>query len=66
MVTITTATTEVETKPFPKLMKGKRTGGIFFFTEPNKGLLIKEGRWYETWDMDDFEDYNEPITLKNK
>jgi hypothetical protein len=63
MITIITKT---ETKPFPKLMKGKRTGRMFFFTEPEKGLVIENGYWLEDWDMKLFEDYNEEVTIKNK
>jgi hypothetical protein len=47
-------------------MKSKMTGSIVFFTEPIKGLLIKEGSWAECWDMEVFKDYNEAITIKNK
>jgi hypothetical protein len=65
MITITTKT-ETEVKPFPKLMKGKITGCVVFFTEPRKGLRIKEGRWGDYWDMENYEDYNETITIKNK
>ena len=64
-----------EAKPFPKLMKCK-DNVIYYFIRESYGLPI--ANWDEerfemsfenmtaaNWDMDEFTDYNEPITLQN-
>jgi hypothetical protein len=60
-------------KPFPKLMKSKVSGAIVYFTKESYGLVIIES--YGTggdfnssasgWNMTNFTDYNEPITIQN-
>ena len=64
-------------KPFPKLMVVKNgrvsEGSIVFFKEPEIGVLILGcGYWaYNTeynvknWNMNDFTDYNGPVTIQN-
>lgn len=64
-------------KPFPKLMVAKNgrvnEGSIVFFKEPEIGVLILGcGYWaYNTGyivknlNMNDFTDYNGPVTIQN-
>ena len=78
-VTIGESKTQNE-KPFPKLMKcigdSWAKGSIVFFIRPEKGIRLTSS--YEgdmsnpefdsivnSWDMSNFTDYNEPITLQN-
>lgn len=67
-------------KPFPKLMKctgdSWAKGSIVFFISPKNGIRLTssyEGDMsnpafdgiFNSWDMSNFTDYNEPITLQN-
>lgn len=63
-------------KPFPKLMISK-SGRIVYFISTGKGLQLnyhkdstyEENRvpnWDDCWDMRNFTDYNEPITIQNQ
>ena len=57
-------------KPFPKLMiatKGVWKDQICFFEKRMGGMLIgpREFGYADNFIMDDFTDYNEPITLQN-
>lgn len=62
-------------KPFPKLMKLKSNGKLYYFYRKTLGLPLEEperapdkdlyGKWASGWEMDSFEDYNEPITIQN-
>lgn len=66
-----------EEKPFPKLMvvnkDGVSPGTIVLFEAMHKGTVIygthnhvqNIGKRFEMWCMDNFSDYNEPITLQN-
>lgn len=60
-----------ESKPFPKLMKGMLSGVIVLFTNEKTGTVIKgnedfyEGWCDDTWNMKNFTDYNEPVTIQN-
>lgn len=67
---------EVDVKPFPKLMvvdSAFNTGTIVLFTTYRKGVVMhgegcwaaSEGRYMEVWDMGQFTNYNEPITIQN-
>jgi hypothetical protein len=61
-------------KPFPKLMTCKDSV-VYYFIRESYGLPIAnwdEKRWetFESmtaanWDMENFTDYNEPITIQN-
>ena len=72
-VTIGESKTQNE-KPFPKLMKSNY-GFIVLFYREKCGVLLDRGNcekgsigigdYNETWKMDIFTDYNEPITLQN-
>lgn len=74
-VTIGESKTQNE-KPFPKLMVN-RYGCIRLVYECGSSVILKsaqnaEGSWFESrinapsdWDISDFTDYNEPITLQN-
>lgn len=58
-------------KPFPKLMiasKGIWIGNVCFFEKHMEGMLIgpEEFGYASNFNMGDFEDYNEPITLQNQ
>lgn len=69
-VTIGESKTQSE-KPFPKIMKSKYSGAIVFFISNERGYILVEGRdiKYDTsefgWAMNNFTDFNEPITLQN-
>lgn len=68
-VTIGESKTQSE-KPFPKLMiatKGVWEDQICFFEVRREGMLIgpKEFGYASNFDMSDFTDYNEPVTLQN-
>lgn len=64
-------------KPFPKLMVVKKgrvnEGTIVLFKEPKIGLLIRGCDYWATgkeypifnWNMNDFTDYNGPVTIQN-
>lgn len=63
-----------KTKEYPKLMIGS-DGLIVLFYQETKGTVIKSsskdvigftiGHYSDTWNMDWFDDYNEPITIQN-
>lgn len=70
-VTVDEQKTQSE-KPFPKLMKcidGDPL--IILFENPKVGMAIRDGiHWKvgcysDSWAMEEFTDYNEPITLQN-
>lgn len=72
-VTIGESKTQSE-KPFPKLMKSDYGFTVLFYKEKCGTLLdrgncemgsIEIGQYKETWKMEIFTDYNEPITLQN-
>ena len=57
-------------KPFPKLMISNN-GRLVFMISDRQGFQLNEAsedtpHYYELWYMDDFTDYNEPITLQNE
>ncbi len=59
-------------KPFPKLMISKLSGNIILFKKNKAGTcivskepIIQIGHYSDDWTMDNFTDYNEPITLQN-
>lgn len=71
MITVTTTEVKQESKLFPKLMKSIN-GNIVLFHRPSFGVLIIQGttmripgEYASYWDMDNFTDYNEPITIQN-
>lgn len=58
--------------PYPKLMISDK-GTIVLFKDSAKGMVLKEGNTpykigdhHFTWDMNNFSDYNEAITLQNE
>ena len=58
-----------EAKPFPKLMKSK-TGRIVFMLSDSTGFQLNKSsnddpHFSRSWNIGDFTDYNEPITLQN-
>lgn len=61
-----------EEKGFPKLMKTK-DGYIVYFIKYGKGVCFAKpnisgntiGEYTESWNMNGFTDYNEPITIQN-
>ena len=60
-------------KPFPKLMISEDLETIVLFSEEKKGVVIldsrveyKVGKYFESFNMEYFRDYNEPITLQNE
>jgi len=60
-----------EIKPFPKLMKSTKTSLIVLMIKKGTGLTLTETTFYycgdfiESFDMNVFIDYNEPITIQN-
>ncbi len=71
MITVKTTTEKKEPKPFPKLMKSVN-GNVVLFYKNGEGVLIEKvtserlaGEYTTEWDMDNFTDYNEPITIQN-
>ena len=59
-------------KPFPKLMK-HREGTIILFTEKYTGVVVFAtvhedfvGKYADDWDMYDFSDYTDTVTLSNE
>ena len=63
-----------EVKSYPKLMiatKGHWTGMICLFFRPNEGVLLPskhkcDNGYASNFNMSEFADYNEEITLKNE
>lgn len=57
-------------KPFPKIMRSD--DHIVLFTGLNVGTLISNTKYCDigyhsnTWEMSEFTDYNEPVTLQNE
>lgn len=71
MITVKTTTEKQEPKPFPKLMRSVN-GNVVLFYKNGEGVLIEkvnskrmEGEYITEWDMDNFTDYNQPITIQN-
>lgn len=66
-----------EIKGFPKLMKYKKTKEfnydlIVLFDKSKRGMVINsnwpglnKGNFSDSWLMDYFEDYNDPVVLQN-
>ena len=59
-------------KPFPKLMINLTNDRIVLMSEYKCGIVVYEKKSYwgvgtksTSWAMEDFTDYNEPITLQN-
>lgn len=77
MIKVTLGEKPKEEKPFPKLMRVKdyydnNGKTIVLFIEHRLGTVINNqngyhevGYYYEKWDMSQFEELNEPITLQN-
>ena len=58
-----------EAKPFPKLMKTDG-GRIVFMISSTNGFQLnnavgEDPHFYTRWNMGNFTDFNEPITLQN-
>ena len=72
MITVKTTEVKKEPKPFPKLMKSEK-GNVVLFIDEDCGTLIipsptnseKTGFYHELWEIGEFVDYNEPITIQN-
>lgn len=60
-----------EEKPFPKLMKHNNSDLIVLFQRYKEGVVLYSGSGHEvgenskTWNIENFTDYNEPITIQN-
>jgi hypothetical protein len=73
MINVTIGESKPQEKPFPKLMiatKGAWKGLVCFFEEPEKGFLINGKSsltigYADNFIMEQFVDFNEPITLQN-
>ena len=60
-------------KPFPKLMKCVEHSNtlIVLFKKERTGVVVRNnhaysiGEYYSTWAMEDFTNFNDPITLQN-
>lgn len=73
MITTTFPDNAEHTKPFPKIMRSKRSGMIVLFEKATVGTVLSRGQSaYDpgdhraTWADEYFEDYNGPVTLQNK
>jgi hypothetical protein len=61
---------QTEVKPFPKLMIDE-DGYIVYFIREDYGLPINGASWdfkrlkVDKWGMENFTDYNEPVTIQN-
>jgi hypothetical protein len=71
MLKVTVGEHKPQEKPFPKLMKSSY-GDLFIFYCSKVGIPItgEHGHdhlkgWAESWVMEEFTDYNEPITIQN-
>lgn len=59
----------INSRPFPKLMKGKDTKTVVLFSSPNRGMVVfrsahhELGRYSTDWAMDRFEDFFGEVTL---
>jgi hypothetical protein len=69
---IISTTKDKNRNSFPKLMISEDTQTIVLFNEEQIGVVVHPGtstdyigQVRETWDMDFFHDYNQPITLQN-
>ena len=61
---------KVTVEQFPKLMESDEL--IVLFNKPEEGVVLKPntihrmGDYSKGWDMNQFTDYNKPVTLQNK
>jgi hypothetical protein len=62
-----------EEKPFPKIMMSYTNGLTVFFIDKGCGFVLNNpdnsrevGYYSETFFMENFTDFNEPLTLQNK
>ena len=62
-----------EEKPFPKLMRAYTNGLTVFFIDKGLGFVLNSpdnsrevGYYSETFFMENFTDFNEPLTIQNK
>ena len=58
---------------YPKLMQGKQSGVIVFFSDSEKGQVVNGfsggfqlGDYDNGWNMDSFKDFNGTIELSNE
>jgi hypothetical protein len=72
MIKVTLGEKPQEEKPYPKFMKNKASGKIFYFHRKCVGLPLEEPemfnddpRWVCSWVMVNFEDFNGKITSQN-
>ena len=62
-----------EEKPFPKLMRAYKNGLIVFFIDKGLGFVLNSpdnsrevGYYSEAFFMENYTDFNEPLTLQNQ
>lgn len=71
MIKVTLGEQPKEEKPFPKLMKHSCSELIVLFYKHKEGTVVASygghtiGKNSCTWSIENFTDYNEPITLQN-
>ena len=60
-------------KPYPKLMRSYINGLIVFFIDKGCGFVLNSpdnsrevGYYSETYFMENFTDFNEPLTIQNQ
>lgn len=68
---IQVTTNEVK-KDFPKIMSFKQYLLVVFYITANKGIVLQSsdkdrpiGHYREDWCPDNFNDYDEPVTIQN-
>lgn len=71
MINVTIGESKTQEVKYPKLMISD-LGRIVLFTNKRSGIVMYEKEYHygighlsESWNTEDFTDYNEPITLQN-
>jgi len=75
-INVTIGESKTKEKPFPKLMISLLTDNVVLFSSPKEGMVVllgkrnkccyEIGEYAKDFTMDNFTDYNEPITLQNQ
>lgn len=73
MITTTFPDHADQTKPFPKIMRHREYGALVLMRDARHGTVLHTGQsprlvgdQITTTPIEDYEDYNGPVTLQNK